>query len=485
MDQAIRNKYTVVIGLEIHAQLNTKSKAFSSDSNQYGSVPNSNVSPISLGHPGTLPRLNEKSIEFGIKLGLACDSKISEYNEFSRKNYFYADLPKGYQITQFDTPICTGGHVPIRLENGKIKNIGLTRIHIEEDSGKSIHDIDPFNSLVDLNRAGVPLLEIVTEPEIASEEEAYEYLTEVRKLVRYLTICDGNMEEGSMRCDANISVMLNDANEFGEKVEVKNMNSIRNVKRAISFEIDRQIVLCEKNIAIASETRGFDAPTGCTIPMRGKEGVNDYRFFPEPDLLPYIVTDEKIAFIKKDMPILPNELLEIYTKQYGLSEYDALNIIESKEIGDYYNQIVSLTSNYKGAANWVMGEIKSYLNKNGITISEFSVAPKHIAEIITLIDANKISNSSASQKLFPAILENPNLSATELAESLDLIQNSNQDDLAGVIDEVFLKFPDETHRIKGGEMKLIGFFMGQIMKASGGKADPKMTNKLLMQKIKS
>ena len=485
MDKAIRNKYTAVIGLEIHAQLNTNSKAFSSDANQYGSAPNTNVSPISLGHPGTLPRLNEKSIEFGIKLGLACDSDITEYNEFSRKNYFYADLPKGYQITQFDTPICTGGHVPIRLADGTTKNIGLTRIHIEEDSGKSIHDIDPFNSLVDLNRAGVPLLEIVTEPEIASEEEAYEYLSEVRKLVRYLDICDGNMEEGSMRCDANISVMLNDAKEFGEKVEVKNMNSIRNVKRAISHEIDRQIALCEEQTEILSETRGFDAPTGTTIQMRGKEGVNDYRFFPEPDLLPYVVDDSKIATIKSEMPTLPKELLKTYTEQYGLSEYDALNIIESKEIGEYYNQMVTFTSNYKGAANWVMGEIKSYLNKLGVGISEFPVSPQQVAEVIGLIDSNEISNSSASQKLFPALIESSEKTAKQLAESLDLIQNSNQDDLGGVIDEVFAKFPDETSRIKGGEMKLIGFFMGQIMKASGGKADPKMTNKLLMQKIKS
>ena len=484
MDKAIRDKYTVVIGLEIHAQLNTNSKAFSSDVNHFGSSPNSNVSPISLGHPGTLPRLNTKSIEHGILLGLACQSKITRYNEFSRKNYFYADLPKGYQITQFDTPICTEGFVPIRLENGETKNIGLTRIHIEEDSGKSIHDIDPFNSLVDLNRAGVPLLEIVTEPEIASAEEAYEYLVEVRKLVRYLEICDGNMEEGSMRCDANISVMLNDATEFGEKVEVKNMNSIRNVKRAIDFEINRQIELVEQGKEIASETRGFNATDGSTIQMRGKEGTNDYRFFPEPDLLPYTVSNQKIEDIKSAMPTLPNELLKTFTSEYGLSEYDALNIIDSKEISQFYNQIVTLTPNYKAAANWVMGEIKSHLNKFGITIVDFKISPSQIAEIIELISANKISHSSASQKLFPALEENPDKSPTDLAKELDLLQNSNEDELDSVIDSVFLKFPDETNRIKNGEMKLIGFFMGQIMKASGGKADPKKTNQLLMKKIK-
>ena len=485
MDKAIRDKYTAVIGLEIHAQLNTKSKAFSSDPNQYGEAPNVNVSPISLGHPGTLPRLNEKSIEFGIKLGLACNSEITRYNEFSRKNYFYADLPKGYQITQFDTPICTKGEVKIRLENNETKNIGLTRIHIEEDSGKSIHDIDPFNSLVDLNRAGVPLLEIVTEPEIASADEAYQYLIEVRKLVRYLEICDGNMEEGSMRCDANISVMLNGAKQFGEKVEVKNMNSIRNVKRAIDFEIERQIELVEKEVEIISETRGFDATNGSTIQMRGKEGVNDYRFFPEPDLLPYSITDAKIEQFRSEMPTLPNELLEKFTSDFGLSEYDALNIIESKEISQYYNQIVTLTSNYKAAANWIMGDIKSHLNKFGITIADFPITPSQIAEIIELISTNKISHSSASQKLFPALVEAPSNSPTKLAETLDLIQNSNVDELDSVIDGVFESFPDETSRIKSGEMKLIGFFMGKIMKASGGKADPKKTNQLLMKKIKS
>jgi len=485
MNEEIRNKYKVVIGLEIHAQLNTKSKAFSSDPNLFGESPNTLVSPISLGHPGTLPRLNENSIEFGIKLGLACNSDITRFNEFSRKNYFYADLPKGYQITQFDTPICTGGAVQIRLADGHKKDIGLTRIHIEEDSGKSIHDIDPFNSLVDLNRAGVPLLEIVTEPEIANADEAYEYLQEVRKLVRYLDICDGNMEEGSMRCDANISVMLNDAKEFGEKVEVKNMNSMRNVKRAIEFEIIRQIERVEKGEIILSETRGFNATNGSTIQMRGKEGENDYRFFPEPDLLPYVVSDEKIEEVRSEMPTLPNTLLERYTEKYGLSEYDALNIIESKEISEYYSAIITDTKNYKSAANWLMGEIKSHLNKFGISITDFKITPNKIAEIISLIDSNKISHSSASQKLFPALEENPEQSPTSLATSLDLIQNSDSDELESVIDSVFANFPDETSRIKSGEMKLIGFFMGQIMKASGGKADPKKTNQLLMKKIKS
>lgn len=485
MDKAIRDKYTVVIGLEIHAQLNTESKAFSSDPNIYGDTPNSNVSVISLGHPGTLPRLNEKSIEFGIKLGVACNSDITRYNEFSRKNYFYADLPKGYQITQFDTPICTGGEVEIRLKDGSKKGVGLTRIHIEEDSGKSMHDQDPFNSLVDLNRAGVPLLEIVTEPEIASSDEAYEYLTEMRKLVRYLDVCDGNMEEGSMRCDANISVMLNDATEFGEKVEVKNMNSIRNVKRAIEFEIVRQIEKVENKETIASETRGFDATTGNTLQMRGKEGTNDYRFFPEPDLLPYVITDDKIKSIREEMPTLPNTLLKRYVSDFGLSEYDALNIVDSKEIAEYFNAITEHTNNYKSAANWLMGEIKSHLNKFGVHISDFKITPNQIAEIINLIDTKKISHTSASQKLFPALETNPNKSPLDIAGELDLIQTSDSGELDKIITQVLVDFPDETSRIKNGEMKLIGFFMGKIMQASKGKADPKKTNQLLMKAIKS
>lgn len=484
MDSSIRNKYKVVIGLEIHAQLNTKSKAFSADPNVYGEAPNTNISVISLGHPGTLPKLNKKSIEFGIKLGLACNSDITTYNEFSRKNYFYADLPKGYQITQFDTPICTNGFVPIKLKDGSVKKIGLTRIHMEEDSGKSMHDQDLYSSLVDLNRAGVPLLEIVTEPEIASAEEAYSYLVEMRKLVRYLDICDGNMEEGSMRCDANISVMRTNAIEFGEKVEVKNMNSMRNVKRAIEFEVERQIELVEKGIAVESQTRGFDAPTGSTIPMRGKEGENDYRYFTEPDLLPYIISEEEISKYKSELPTLPNELLAIYTEKYGLSEYDADNIIENKSLSSYYNKVVSHTQNYKGAANLLMGDIKSHLNKLSIGIEEFTVPAENIAALVTLIDDGLINSSIASQKLFPAMLAAPTSSPKKLAEQLDLIQNSNEDELESIVEGVLAKFPDETARIKAGEMKLVGFFMGQIMKASGGKADPKKTNKVLMSKIK-
>jgi aspartyl-tRNA(Asn)/glutamyl-tRNA(Gln) amidotransferase subunit B len=327
---SIYEKYEAVIGLEVHIQLLTRSKAYSSDSTAYGSLPNTNVSVISLGHPGTLPMTNKKVIEFAVRLGLATGSKIRERNEYARKNYFYADLPKGYQITQDKTPICTGGSVRIKNADGSFKQINLTRIHMEEDAGKSMHDIDPFDTLIDLNRAGVPLLEIVSEPELKSGEEAYNYVSEVRKLVRYLDICDGNMEEGSLRCDANISVMPKGSTQFGRKVEVKNMNSMRNVQRAIEYEIKRQIEAIEKGELIAQDTRSFDAVAGTTFSMRSKEAANDYRYFPEPDLQPVVVSEKAITDIKSAMPALPNDLFDKYTKELKLSAYDAAVLTELK-----------------------------------------------------------------------------------------------------------------------------------------------------------
>ncbi|MCE2682801.1 MAG: Asp-tRNA(Asn)/Glu-tRNA(Gln) amidotransferase subunit GatB, partial [Cryomorphaceae bacterium] len=339
MESSIREKYEVVIGLEVHAQMLTKSKAYSNDINEYGSQPNSNVSVITLGHPGTLPKMNKKTIEYAIKLGLACGCTIAEEQYFARKNYFYPDLPKGYQITQDKTPICTGGVIHIKLENGEEKQIGLTRIHMEEDAGKSIHDVDVFDTLVDLNRAGVPLLEIVSEPDIRSSQEAYSYLTEVRKLVRYLDICDGNMEEGSLRCDANISVRIKGNPEFGTKVEVKNMNSIRNVQRAIEFEIIRQITALENGETLYQETRSYDALKNITISMRSKEAANDYRYFPEPDLLPLIVDEVQINRIRKEMPALPRDLFMKYTAKLGLSEYDAGILTDQKGTALFYEEV--------------------------------------------------------------------------------------------------------------------------------------------------
>ncbi|WP_027418451.1 Asp-tRNA(Asn)/Glu-tRNA(Gln) amidotransferase subunit GatB [Crocinitomix catalasitica] len=482
LSQEIRDKYQPVIGLEVHAQMLTKSKAYSNDKNEYGSMPNSNVSAITLGHPGTLPMMNTKTIDYAIKMGIACGSNITPIQHFARKNYFYPDLPKGYQITQDDTPICTGGTVLIKDDNGKDKTIQLTRIHMEEDAGKSIHDIDPFNTLIDLNRAGVPLIEIVSEPDIRSSQEAYNYVTEIRKLVRYLEICDGNMEEGSLRCDANISVMLKGSDTYGVRVEVKNMNSIRNVQRAIEHEITRHIIAIENGEKLYQETRNFNALKGTTSAMRSKEAANDYRFFPEPDLQPIEVTPAKIESLKAEMPPLPNELINKYVNDLKLSEYDALILTDQKEIALYFEEIIRHTKNYKAAANWLMGDIKSYLNTNASKITEFPIEPKEIAGLIGLIDEQKISHNLATQKVFPEMLKTGK-SALIVAESNDWIQNNDESEIKAIIAEVLAENKEEADRYKAGEKKLIGFLMGQIMKKSKGKADPKSASKLINEMI--
>ena len=479
----VLEKYEPVIGIEIHAQLKTKSKAYCGDKNEYGHTPNSLTSPVSLGHPGTLPKFNKKVINHAIRLGVACNCTITREMHFDRKNYFYADLPKGYQITQDKTPICKGGKIKIRLKNNQEKNIELTRIHMEEDSGKSIHDLDPFNTLIDLNRAGVPLLEIVTEPVMKSSEEAYQYVTEIRKLLRYLDICDGNMEEGSMRCDVNISIMKNGSKTFGQRVEIKNLNSIRNVQRSIDYEIVRHANLLENNEKVGVETRTFDAPSGKTNAMRKKEAAHDYRYFPEPDLGPIRIEQNHIDLIKESMPPLPNELFEKFTSKYKLSDYDSLVIIEQKEIAIYFESIIEHTNNFKSAANWVMGNIKSYLNQQAISIDSFKINPKKIAQLIQLIDGNEITHSIASQKVFPEMILNPALNPKEIAEKNNWINQQNEDDLISVILNIFKSNPSETERFKNGERKLTGFFMGQIMKATKGTADPKTTGKLLEELI--
>ncbi len=480
---SIYDKYKAVIGLECHIQLSTKTKMYSNDIAEYGALPNSNISVITLGHPGTLPKVNKKAIEYAVKLGLAMNCEIREENQFARKNYFYADLPKGYQITQDKTPICNGGWVDIKLKDGSIKKINLTRIHMEEDAGKSLHDADPFETLIDLNRAGTPLLEIVTEPDFTGGEDAYIYLNEVRKLVRYLDICDGNMEEGSLRCDANISVMLLDAKEYGKKVEVKNMNSFRNVQRAIDFEIKRQIDLLEVGGEIAGETRSFDASNGSTFSLRSKENANDYRYFPEPDLQPVIVKQNYIDSIKAIMPELPSDLLLRYTKEFGLSEYDANNLIETKAIAFYFNELVSFTKNHKAAANWMMGSIKSYLNENAITIDKFKVLPKTIAEIISLIDEGKISNAVATQKLFPELMQNPTEAPLSIAQRLDIIQSNDTGALQELVDQALAKYPEKISEYKSGKVNLLGLFVGEVMKLGKGKADPKMANQLVKEAL--
>ena len=479
---SLRDKYEVVIGLEVHAQLLTKTKAYSSDENIYGEAPNTKTSVISLGHPGTLPRSNAKVIEYAVKMGIAVGADIRERNEYARKNYFYADLPKGYQITQDTTPICNGGIIQIKDAEGKPKKIKITRIHMEEDAGKSIHDLDPFHTLIDLNRAGVPLIEVVSEPDVRSSDEAYQYINEVRKLVRYLDICDGNMEEGSLRCDANISVMLKGASEFGTKVEVKNMNSTRNVKRAIEFEIDRQIALVEAGKEVSHETRSFNAANNSTISMRHKEEANDYRYFPEPDLQAVIVTKEYIEKVKNSLPPLPSELFQRFTTEFGLSDYDANILTDEKEIALYFNELCEYTKNYKSAANFVNGSVKSYLNENAVTITNFSIRPKQLASLITLVDEGKVSNTVATSKVFPAMISDKD-SADKIAEKNNWVQESDSNALGNYITQAIAKYPAKVAEYKGGKKGLIGLFMGEVMKLSKGQAEPKLANQLLRTEL--
>ena len=476
-------KYETVIGLEIHVQLNTLSKAYCSDSTLYGSAPNTHISPISLGHPGTLPVSNSKVLESAIKLGIALNCSIRERNEYARKNYFYADLPKGYQITQDKTPICDGGYINVSDKEGNPKRIDLTRIHMEEDAGKSIHDIDPFDSLIDLNRAGVPLLEIVTEPVLRSGEEAYSFVTEIRKLVRYLDICDGNMDEGSMRCDANISVRLKGETSLRNRVEVKNMNSIRNVQKAIELETKRQIEVYENQGEVDQETRNFNAAKNETSILRSKEDAHDYRYFPEPDLAPIIVKEQYINEIKAGLPSLPEELFLKYTKEFGLSEYDARNLTDTKGIALYFEAILKTTAEYKMAANLVMGPIKSFLNEKAIEIDRFELEPYRIGELINLIKSGKISRSKASQDLFPLMLKHQELSPLQLADEHQLIQESDTDAILGFVKQAIAKYPEKALAYKEGKKNLLGLFMGEVMKLSKGKADPKSTNKLVREEL--
>ncbi|MGV3502061.1 MAG: Asp-tRNA(Asn)/Glu-tRNA(Gln) amidotransferase subunit GatB [Adhaeribacter sp.] len=485
MDKSILDKYQPIIGLEVHAQLLTESKAFTSDTTEYGSLPNTNVSAITLGHPGTLPKMNKKAVDYAIKMGLATHCSITRHNVFARKNYFYPDLPKGYQITQDKTPICRQGFVTIQLSDGTEKEVRVHRIHMEEDAGKSMHLAGETETLVDFNRAGVPLIEIVSDPDLHSSDEAYSYLVEIKKLVRYLDICDGNMEEGSLRCDANVSVMLKGAKEFGVKVEVKNMNSFRNVQRAIDHEIERQIALIEAGETIESETRGFDANTGTTSGQRSKESMNDYRYFPEPDLTPLVISDEWLEKIKAEMPALPRELYARFTKEYGLPEYDASVLTDTKEIAEYFDAVCQHTKNYKAASNWVMGPVKSYLNELALHISDFPLQPRQVAELIDLVDANKVNHTAASRNIFPFLIENPGKTAQGAAEELNLIQESNGSALQEFIDQVLAKNPQKVAEYKAGKTSLVGMFMGEIMKLTKGKADPKETNKLLQDTLKS
>lgn len=474
--------YEVVIGLEVHAQLATQSKAFCPDSAAFGARPNRQVSPVSLGHPGTLPFINKKHIEFAVKLGLATNCQVRQYNYFDRKNYFYADLPKGYQITQDAAAICFDGFIRIKTVSG-IKNIRLNRIHMEEDAGKSIHDQDEANTLIDLNRAGVPLLEIVTEPDLRSGEEAAVFLSEIRRLVRFLGICDGNMEEGSLRCDANISVRKKGMVEYGTRCEVKNLNSIKNVQKAIEFEAKRQIELLENGGIIEQNTLNFDADSGETSVLRSKEMANDYRYFPEPDLPPIVLSDAYLSEIRKSLPALPEELYEKYTAGLGLSDYEANVITADQDLVAYFELLIKETSNYKAAAHWLMGSIKSYLNTHAVFIGDFLVKPKTIAEMIALVDAGKISHTAAAQQLFPQLILQPKKTAAEIAAALNLFLDQSVEKLDLIIDQVLQLHPQKVSEYKKGKKGILGMFMGEVMKLSQGKIDPKTANRVLAEKL--
>ena len=478
----LNNLYETIIGLEVHIQISTKSKAYCSDGYSFGESPNSYVSPISLGHPGTLPMPNNKVIESAIKLGLALNCEITKYNEYARKNYYYPDLPKGYQITQDKTPICTGGYLEI-LNDTSSKKINLTRIHMEEDAGKSIHDLDPFNSLIDLNRAGVPLLEIVSEPEIRSSKEAYNYLQEIRKLVRFLDICNGNMEEGSLRCDANISVRPKGSIELRNRVEVKNLNSFSNVQKAIDSEVKRQINTYENGGNISQETRNYNPKNNETIILRKKEDAQDYRYFPEPDIQPLIINSNLIEEINKTITVLPNTLYKKYTTKYNLSSYDSKILTEDRDTAIFFESILKYTKNYKTAANLMMGMIKAYLNEKSIKINEIEIQPKLIAELITLIDENLISHITATQKIFPKMVKDPNSSPRLIAEKNNWIQEKDDKLLNIIVEKVINMHPEKAQDYKSGNKNLLGLFMGEAMKIAKGKANPKILSDLLRKKL--
>ncbi|OOQ58985.1 Asp-tRNA(Asn)/Glu-tRNA(Gln) amidotransferase subunit GatB [Mucilaginibacter pedocola] len=481
----VSDKYELVVGLEIHAQLSTLSKAFSSDSAAFGAGPNEHVSPVSLGHPGTLPRINKKMVEYAVKMGLACNCSINLTNNFARKNYFYADLPKGFQTTQDQRPVCIGGYVTVKLADGSTKDIAIHHIHMEDDAGKSSHDQHDEFSLIDLNRAGVPLIEIVSQPDLRSAEEAGQFLTEVRRLLRYLEICDGNMEEGSMRCDANISVRLHGAAKYGNRCEVKNLNSIRNVQRAIEHEFARQVAIIEDGGHIDQNTLNFNADTGETSVLRSKEEANDYRYFPEPDLLPVQLSEGYLEQIRKQMPALPKELFAKYTTELGLSDYDAGVITADKAFATYYNEVIQHTNNYKSAANWLMGAVSSYINDNGLQIKDFPISPEALAGLIKLVDDGKVNNTVAAQKIFPEMLKGNSKTADQIAKELNLLISDDSSQLDEFIKAALAKFPDKVVEYQKGKKGVLGLFMGEIMKISKGKIDPKKTNQLLIKELES
>ncbi len=482
------------MGLEIHAQLATRTKIYCADEVTFGAAPNTHVSPISLGHPGALPTLNAASVELAITLGLATGCAIAERCHFARKNYFYPDLPKGYQISQDTTPLCTDGALNIRLKDGTEKRIRIQRIHLEEDAGKSLHDQDLYDSLIDLNRASAGLIEIVSHPDLRSPEEAMAYLTEVRRLVRYLDVCDGNMEEGSLRCDANVSVMRVGSERFGTRCEIKNMNSISNVGRAIVFEINRQIQIIESGGTITQETRTWDASTSRTLSMRDKESADDYRYFPEPDLLPLRVSTAAREAIRARMPELPQAIFHRLTTELKLSDFDAGLITEERTISAYFFQAaVAYRAKYqapleaKTLASWMNGPIRTTLNETATDIAAFPLSPAATAELLHLVVSGQVSLSAVKEEIYPTVLAAARAGQVRdplaVAQEKNLLQNSNADELRAIVATVLSQNPEQVATYRSGKVGLLGFFVGQVRQATGGKADPKLVNQLLAEAL--
>ena len=475
--------WEAVIGLEIHVQLATQSKIFSGASTTYGASPNAQACNIDLGLPGVLPVLNERAVELAVRFGLAIGAQINQYSIFDRKNYFYADLPKGYQISQFETPIVGEGTITITPENGLSRAIGITRAHLEEDAGKSVHDLYPGMTAVDLNRTGTPLLEIVSEPDMRSAQEASAYFRQIHTLARYIGICDGNLAEGSMRCDANVSVRPIGQAELGERTEIKNINSFRFVEQAIEYEIARQIDVLEAGGKIERETRLYDADKDETRSMRSKELSNDYRYFPDPDLLPLSISEAFIERIRGELPELPEARHERYTSTLGLSVADAVAISSDIDRADYFDACLAAGADAKQSANWMMGELSAYLNKHNVSISRSPISPAMLAQLIARVDDGTLSSKTA-KTLFDALWgAEPAGNIDELIEKLNLAQLSDSGALSKIVDDLIAANPKQFDELRSGKEKMLGFFVGQVMKATQGKANPQQVNQIIRNKL--
>jgi len=471
-----------VIGLEVHAQLLTRTKIFCGCSTRFGEEPNSNTCPVCLGMPGTLPVLNKKVVEFAMKMSLATHCRINSINTWARKNYFYPDLPKGYQITQYSHPIAEGGYVDIEIDGSK-NRIGITRIHMEEDAGKSIHDESGPSSYVDLNRAGVPLIEIVSEPDMRNTDEAVHYLRRLHEILVYLEICNGNMEEGSFRCDANISLRPKGQQKFGTRSELKNMNSFRNVQHALEYEIRRQRAILEGGGIVVQETRLWDVSQGATHSMRGKEEAHDYRYFPEPDLVPVVISDEWIEEVRRVLPELPMEKRERFVEQYGIPTYDAGVLTASLATADYYEETARLCGKPKLASNWIMGNLLAYLNEEKLEVTESPITPQTLADLINMIDEGTISGKIAKD-VFEDMCKSGK-GPKEIVDKRGLLQISDASKLEKIVEAVLEANPGQLEQYKSGKVQLFGFFVGQTMKATNGKANPGIVNELLKKRLSS